>query len=587
MLRSLKKINAIRAFRHFFSFSPWMILTINGFSVLQTLLSSFSLFMLIPLAQLAGVDLAAYTAGNESVTALLILFFEKQAWSQSLASVLLVYVVAVSLLAILQYIKKVLAAKLQQSYVRETRRQVYQSILQSNWRFLASRRSSDYLHRVGSQVQTMNSSANLIIGFMFSSISLIVFVSIMLSLHWQFSLASLAVGLSLALILVPLRWYVGDAGKRQLRGYQEMFALLSEHLSNLKMIKAAARENQFRDNVNDLSIELENQQLRMTRASAIIALANSIGLAVGFAVLLYIGVAYFDVALTEFVLLLMIMSRLLPQLASLQQNIQSIRFTLPAFLDLELLLEQTKKVREFDIEANVPLLEFEQHIKLNNVSFCYSEAVDQQDSSSKNKDSQWLFKNLNLNIKHNETIALKGASGIGKTTIADMFSSLSIPFSGELLVDDNVIGSQQLQSWRRSLAYVTQEVYIFNDSVRENLRWSSPEASEADMWQALELAAVDTTIKALPQQLDTVIGDRGIRLSGGERQRLALARALLSKAKFLILDEATSALDDDTEQRIHEVLKNLQGKLTVLIIAHRQSTIDLADRVVDVAELRY
>jgi ATP-binding cassette subfamily C protein len=141
-------------------------------------------------------------------------------------------------------------------------------------------------------------------------------------------------------------------------------------------------------------------------------------------------------------------------------------------------------------------------------------------------------------------------------------------------------------SWRRSIAYVTQEVYLFNRSIRYNLSWSAPDVSEEEIYAALEAAALSTTIKRLPEGLDTLIGDRGVRFSGGERQRLAIARALLTNPKLLILDEATSALDDDNEKRIQDVVTALRGKLTVLIIAHRKSTLEVADRIIDVKPLR-
>ncbi|PIW44083.1 MAG: hypothetical protein COW18_14165 [Zetaproteobacteria bacterium CG12_big_fil_rev_8_21_14_0_65_54_13] len=139
--------------------------------------------------------------------------------------------------------------------------------------------------------------------------------------------------------------------------------------------------------------------------------------------------------------------------------------------------------------------------------------------------------------------------------------------------DDMVLEGDARMAWRRGVAYITQEVFLFHDTVRANLAWVSPGVSEAELWQALEMAAAAEFVRALPAGLDTLIGDRGIRLSGGERQRLALARALLSKPQLLILDEATSALDHDNEQKINQALLQLDGKLTILIIAHRETTI--------------
>ena len=139
--------------------------------------------------------------------------------------------------------------------------------------------------------------------------------------------------------------------------------------------------------------------------------------------------------------------------------------------------------------------------------------------------------------------------------------------------------------WRHAVAYVPQDIFLFHDSIRNNLLWGHPEASEADLRLALEKAAADFAFK-LPQGLDTVVGDGGIRLSGGERQRLALARTLLKRPALLILDEATSALDLDNEARVREAIEHLHGDLTVVIIGHRLPTLQHADQVLILEEGR-
>jgi ATP-binding cassette subfamily C protein len=155
-----------------------------------------------------------------------------------------------------------------------------------------------------------------------------------------------------------------------------------------------------------------------------------------------------------------------------------------------------------------------------------------------------------------------------------------------MFCDDLMINEENSFSWRNNVAYVTQEVYLFHESIRANLTWiSSNQLTDDYLWQALNLAAADDVIANLPQGLDTIIGDRGIRLSGGERQRLALARAILSEPQLLILDEATSALDHENEKKIQTALKQLQGKITILIIAHRETTISHADQIISLSSL--
>ncbi len=176
---------------------------------------------------------------------------------------------------------------------------------------------------------------------------------------------------------------------------------------------------------------------------------------------------------------------------------------------------------------------------------------------------------------------MTGPSGAGKSTLADLIAGLLIPTSGTISCDDISLEGEIRSAWRKNIAYITQEVYLFHDTIRHNLSWVKKDVSDTTIWKMLESAAAAEFVTRLPQGLDTVIGDRGIRLSGGERQRLALARALLSQPQLLILDEATSALDHENERKIQQALEQLQGKLTIIIIAHRKTSIEHVDHLVE------
>jgi ATP-binding cassette subfamily C protein len=154
---------------------------------------------------------------------------------------------------------------------------------------------------------------------------------------------------------------------------------------------------------------------------------------------------------------------------------------------------------------------------------------------------------------------------------------LLVPDTGRVLVDDVPVGAERVRSWRTSIGYVAQETFLFHDTVRANLLWARPEADDKEIWWTLRLAAAEGFVSGLPEGLETVLGDRGVRLSGGERQRIALARALLREPSLLILDEATSALDSENERRIQNAIDALRGQMTILIITHRLSTVHGAD----------
>jgi ATP-binding cassette subfamily C protein len=161
---------------------------------------------------------------------------------------------------------------------------------------------------------------------------------------------------------------------------------------------------------------------------------------------------------------------------------------------------------------------------------------------------------------------------------------LNSPERGEVLVNGHPLKDELLLSLRQAISYVPQDAFLFNTSVRENLLTVNAQASEKELWEALEFAMADQFVKNLPQGLDTVIGDRGMKISGGERQRLVLARAILKKPALLILDEATSALDTNNENKIKESIDRLKGKVTIVVVAHRLSTIQAADQVLVLEE---
>jgi len=184
-----------------------------------------------------------------------------------------------------------------------------------------------------------------------------------------------------------------------------------------------------------------------------------------------------------------------------------------------------------------------------------------------------------LRIPARRTTAVVGPSGSGKSTLADLVMGLVRPTAGRVVVDGRELDEAWMRGWREGIGYVAQDTVLFHDSVRANLRWARPDATDEELWEALRASAADGFVQALPEGIATVIGDRGVRLSGGERQRLALARALLRRPSLLILDEATSALDTENERRIRDAIAALHGRTTILMITHRLSSVRDADAI--------
>jgi subfamily B ATP-binding cassette protein MsbA len=215
----------------------------------------------------------------------------------------------------------------------------------------------------------------------------------------------------------------------------------------------------------------------------------------------------------------------------------------------------------------VELTGFREKIELRHVFFKYPDASD------------FVLEDLSFEVKAGEIVAIVGSSGVGKTTLTMLIPRFYDVARGTILIDGVDIRHLRLQSLRAQIALVTQDVILFNDTVRNNIVYGRTDVSDEEITEAARAALAHEFIMELPEGYDTLIGERGIRLSGGQRQRLAIARALLKNAPILILDEATSALDTESELYVQRALTNLMKDRTTMVIAHRLSTVRQADRI--------
>lgn len=216
--------------------------------------------------------------------------------------------------------------------------------------------------------------------------------------------------------------------------------------------------------------------------------------------------------------------------------------------------------------GNKNLSKFKGHIEFKDVNFSYEENIP-------------VLKNLNLEVLPNEVVGFVGISGAGKSTIFNLISALNKPDSGEILFDGESINELTKDSIRGNLSVISQNAYIFNMSIEDNLRIIKKNATKKEIEKACKMACLDEFIESLPNKYKTIVGEGGVTLSGGQRQRIAIARALLLNTEVLLFDEATSSLDNTTQEKIQKAIENLKGKYTILIIAHRLSTIINSDKI--------
>lgn len=267
--------------------------------------------------------------------------------------------------------------------------------------------------------------------------------------------------------------------------------------------------------------------------------------------------------------------RMLPSFNKITGYISGMMFNKPAIdsvyrdlKEIERLMGQ-KTIEQKDT-VNITL---NKSIQFNDVSFHYSGS------------DKWILKDANLEIQKNTSVALIGASGAGKTTAADLILGILEPQEGTVTIDGVDI-KKCMKSWHEEIGYIPQVIYLMDDTIRANVAFGIPESEIDDtrIEKALWEAQLDQFVQALPDGLDTMIGDRGVKLSGGQRQRIGIARALYRNPNVLVLDEATSALDSDTEKEVMEAIDGLHGTRTLIVIAHRLSTIRKCDKIYEVGK---
>lgn len=267
--------------------------------------------------------------------------------------------------------------------------------------------------------------------------------------------------------------------------------------------------------------------------------------------------------------------RMLPSFNRISENIGVIAFGKAyverVFLDI-------KEIEKLNIKGchqrnDGEKLSFENEIRIDNLVFQYPNT------------NKKIFDKAELTIRKNESIAFVGSSGAGKTTLADIIIGVLKPDEGNVYVDGNDVFTH-LDAWHNSIGYIPQVIYLMDDTIRANVVFGIPEEQVDDerVWKALERAELADFVRELPEGINTTVGDRGVRLSGGQRQRLGIARALYEEPSVLVLDEATSALDNETEAAIIDSIDSLHGKTTLIIIAHRLTTIQNCDKVYEVRD---
>jgi ATP-binding cassette, subfamily C, bacterial len=538
------------------------VLGVIALMVLVSLTEGIGILLLIPLLELlSGAQVQSAWARDLSAQ------FSSGSWLLSPASLLGVFVALVAFRSAVQYAREQLSSALQHRLVDDLRQQCFDALMSVEWRWLVNSRKADHASLLLSELTRVGTGLNFSMSLLAGLVTLLAYLITAFLLSWTMTSLALLSGVLVFALLYGQRRRALNLGYSMGRATRALFGNVQETLAGIKLSKILGTERRHVDHFMSVTTQLRTQQVAFAKSNAVSRALLQTGGAALLALYLFVGLSYLKTPIPILLTLVYIFSRLIPAATGSQQQFHHWLHTLPAFADTQQLLSECRAHAEPKVDLKPMDWPPNEGIALNDVCVAYAER------------DQFSLAHVSLHFPAKATSVIMGASGAGKSTLADVLMGLLVPNQGQLLVGDRLIEGELRMAWRRQVAYVPQEVFLFHDTIRRNLLWGQAEASDEELQLSLQRAAADFVFK-LPQGLDTVVGDSGIRLSGGERQRLGLARALLKKPQLLILDEATSALDRVNEARIYQAIEQLHGDITVVIIGHRLSNLRHADQVI-------
>ncbi len=454
------------------------------------------------------------------------------------------------------------------SVLYDLRKQMFDRLVQMPVSYFSTHSAGTIIARLVNDVQNVTQSLASVLVIMVRDTCVILgLLGWLLYLNWQLTMIAFALIPMVALAVGAFSRRMRRLSGEQLRYTGELTSVVGEAIHGSPVIKVYAGQEHERSRFAAASRQLQGFARRMTVASSLLVPITQVMAAV--AVSLVIALALYQSqqdrttvgGFVSFLTAMLMILNPLKHLADVNGQLQRAFAAADAvFHFIDEPIENDHGTQE--IERAKGALRFE------GVRFGYEGSTS------------LALKGIDLEIKAGETVALVGGSGGGKTTLANLLPRFYSVTDGRILLDDIPIESLKLESLRRQIAWVSQQVMLFNDTIANNVAYGSRRgASEADVRAALDAAYLTEFVASLPDGINTMIGDNGIRLSGGQRQRLSIARALLKNAPILVLDEATSALDNESERFVQAALDKLMHGQTTLIIAHRLSTIEKADRI--------
>ncbi|MEG3987096.1 ABC transporter ATP-binding protein [Microcoleus sp. S28C3] len=543
-----------------------LLTVVLGFS--GALFNGISTTLIVPVL-LSFLEEAIELRGAPPLIKTLMYPFEGMPGNQRLMVMTGAIVLAIFLKNIASYINTLVATSLTRSLTFDLREAGLRLLLEVDLDFYSKTKVGDLINRLGGEIGRTASAVGTAIGMFTTSITVLVFVGLLLSLSWKLTVTA-------TVLLSFVAWtnqYIINRSKHFGYLLSEMSKDYSirvlETITGIRLVKSTGNEEREYQRIKHLIQRREQADFQAQVNYAAIAPINEVVNLIVIILIVFIGRTIFanEIESISTILLtyLLVMFRLIPLISQLNSGRSQFANTSASVEVVNEFLRCDDK--PFMLNGSVPYTHLRSGIHFNKISFSYP------------NHKNLVLKGVDLFLPHGTTLALVGTSGSGKSTLADLLPRFYDPTEGHISIDGRDLREFELKSLRQAMGIVSQDTFLFNASVRENIAYARPQATEEEIVEAAKGANAYEFIQLLPEGFDTQIGDRGVILSGGQRQRISIARALLQNPEILILDEATSSLDTVSERYVQAAIEKLSCDRTTLVIAHRLSTVQKANKI--------
>lgn len=463
------------------------------------------------------------------------------------------------------FISKYFSAKIQSSYEKNTRTELFRMALETHWPYLL-RQKIGHLEKI--LFADIGTSSDLLVELgnaILLATSLVIYFVIALNINSGITLFTILFGCALFFLLKPYIYKTRVYSQKIQTTNKEVAHHINENMIGIKTIKSLSAEPSVSTRGEEY---FERLRLAKNRISFYSNLTSTFIQPISLVFIALILTLYSSFSAFHFGSLLVIVylvQKIFSYVQSIQTKLQNVNQLVPYLKSVIVLQEELQKNAE--PSSGKEEFRFEHALKFQNISFSYG-------------DGKKTLSNISFEIKKGEMVGLIGPSGAGKTTIVDLFLQLIRPNEGKILIDGKNISEILLKEWRKNISYVSQDIFLLNDTIENNIRFYDTSLTRDNILEAVKMANIYDFIYDQPLGFQTPVGERGMMLSLGQRQRIILARMLARKPKILILDEATSAIDNASELLIQKSIENLKGKITVLAIAHRLTTVMNSHRLI-------